>query len=308
MKKILITGGAGFIGSHLVNMLSKKNKVVVIDKLLHGNKIFNMNSNIKLVKADIRNYKLVKKYSKNCACIFHLASVLGVDIVSKNHLETMDTEFIGTSNVCRAARANNVKKIVYTSTSGVYGKKHFNISPKEIENVAPVSSYAMAKRNSELYLKYFNKKFKINCIAVRLFNVYGPGRAGRMVIPRIYRWAKKNKNIILYNDGRQTRDFTYIDDCIKAFVLIYKKLKGYHILNVAKGQDTKIIDLAKLIKGMTKSKSKIIFKKIPENLQEFEVRKRRGNSYTLYKKTKYKPTTSLKSGLKATFRKIQLSL
>lgn len=303
MKKFLVTGGAGFIGSHLVENLSKKNKVIVIDKLLHGNKIFKMNKNIKLVKGDIKNYKLVKKYSKNCTCIFHLAALLGIDIVAKDHLETMETEFVGISNICKAAYVNKVKKIIYASSSGVYGKQQFKVSPREIENVIPVSSYAMSKRNAELYLKYFNKKYKIDCVALRLFNVYGPRQDNRMIIPRIYQWVKNNKNIILYNNGQQTRDFTYINDCIKSFILIYKKLKGFHILNIAKGQDTKIVDLAKLIKKITNSKSKITFKKIPKNLLEFEVQKRRGNSYTLLRKIKYKPSTSLQKGLIATFNK-----
>lgn len=157
MKKILVTGGAGFIGSHLVEALSKDNKVIVIDKLLHGNKINNMNKNIKLVKGDVRNYKLVEKYSKNCSCIFHLAAFLGVDYVSKNHLETMETEFVGIHNICTAAYKNKIKKVIYSSTSGVYGKEQFKNSPKENVKVAPESSYAMAKRNAELYLKYFSK-------------------------------------------------------------------------------------------------------------------------------------------------------
>ena len=302
MKKFLVTGGAGFIGSHLVEALSKDNKVIVIDKFLHGNKINNINKNIKLIKGDVRNYKLVKKYSKNCSCIFHLAAFLGVDYVSKNHLETMETEFAGIHNVCKAAYKNKIKKIIYSSTSGVYGKEQFKNSPKENVKVAPESSYAMAKRNAELYLKYFSKKFNISCIALRLFNVYGPRQDGRMIIPRIFKWSKNNQKIIIYNKGLQTRDFTYIDDCIKSILLIYKKLNGYYILNIAKGKDTRIVDLAKLIIKLNKSKSKIVFKKIPKNLVEFEVKKRRGNSYLLYKKIKYKPLTSLKSGLKSTFK------
>ena len=303
MKKILVTGGAGFIGSHLVEALSKNNKIIVIDKFLHGNKINNLNKNIKLIKGDVRNYTLMKKYSKNCSCIFHLAALLGIDYVSKNHLETMETEFAGIHNVCRAAQKNKIKKIIYTSTSGVYGKEQFKKSPKENVKVAPESSYAMAKRNAELYLKYFSKKFNINCIALRLFNVYGPRQDRRMIIPRIFKWSKKNQKIIIYNKGLQTRDFTYIDDCVKCFILIYKKVTGFHIFNVANGRDTRIKDLANLIKKITKSKSKVVFKKIPKVLNEFEVKKRVGNSSYLLKKIKYKPSTTLKSGLKLILQK-----
>ena len=305
MKKIFVTGGAGFIGSHLVNFLSKNYKVIVFDRFIYPNKIKKINRNITIIKGDVRDYKLIKKYSKNCQCIFHLAAVLGIDVVAKNHLETMETEFYGIQNICKAAKENGIKKIVYTSTSGVYGKQFYNVIPDEKKDVAPSSSYAIAKRNAEFYLKYFNKKYKIDCTAVRLFNVYGPSQDKRMVIPRIYDWAKKNKNIIVYNDGKQTRDFTYIDDCVQALYMIFKKLKGFNILNVAKGKDTKIIDLAKIIKKMVKSKSKIVLKKIPDSLIEFEVKKRCGNSNKLYKKTGFKPKTTLKKGLEKTFNSLQ---
>ena len=104
MNKILITGGAGFIGSHLTEYLSKKYHVVVIDNLSHGNKIKNKNQKIKLVKGDIRDAELINHYSKNCKTIFHLAAVLGVDIVSNKNVETMNCEFEGIKNVCNAAK------------------------------------------------------------------------------------------------------------------------------------------------------------------------------------------------------------
>ncbi len=256
MKKVFVTGGAGFIGSHLVARLSKKYKVIVYDKLIYANKITKLNKNIEIIKGDVNNYKLIKKYTKNCECIFHLAAILGIDVVAKKHLETMETEFLGIQNICKAAKANNIKKIIYTSTSGVYGKQFFNKSPDEKKDVAPSSSYGIAKRNAEFYLKYFSKKNNVDCVAVRLFNVYGPSQDSRMVIPRVYNWAKSNKQMIIYNDGQQTRDFTYIDDCVEAFMVIFKKLKGFHILNVAKGKDTKIIDLARIIKKNDKFKVK----------------------------------------------------
>ena len=107
-KKILITGGAGFIGSHLAEFLSKKFDIVIIDNLSHGNKIKYHNHNIKLVKGNVRDLDLVKFYSKNCSTIFHLAAVLGVDIAIKN-VETMECEFEGIKNVCHAAKKNNIK-------------------------------------------------------------------------------------------------------------------------------------------------------------------------------------------------------
>ena len=300
MNKILVTGGAGFIGSHLVEYLSKKNKVIVIDKLMHGNKIINRNKNIQLVKGDIRDFKLVDKLSKNCSTIFHLAAILGVDVVSDRNLETMECEFVGLKNVCNAAKNNKVKKIIYSSSSGVYGKLNYKLNVKEEVAVAPISAYSIAKRSAELYLKNFFIDYGISSIAVRLFNVYGPRQDERMAISRFIKQAKVGKNLTVYLPGNQTRDFTYIDDCVKVFDLINKKVKGFHILNSSKGEDLRIDILAKKILKSFNTKSKIKLVKVPKKLEEFQVFKRCGNSKKLFKLIKYKPKTTLEQGLKKT--------
>ena len=301
MKKILVTGGAGFIGSHLVEHLSKKNRVFVIDNLSQGNKLENINKNIKLIKGDVRDYDLIKYYSRNCFSIFHLAAILGVDVVSRKNVETMDCEYEGLKNVCSAAKKNKVKKIIYTSSSGVYGQLSYKGNVKENSIVQPTSAYSMAKRSCEMYLKYFNKETKISSIAVRLFNVYGPRQDERMVIPRFINQAKKNKIIAVYGNGKQTRDFTYIDDCIKVFDLINKKVKGFHILNSSRGKDFDIYSLAEIIKKQLKSKSKIKKVSVPEKILEFQVMKRSGDSSKLFKLINFKPSTNLIDGLRNIF-------
>ena len=294
----MVTGGAGFIGSHLVEYLSEKNFVVVVDNLSQGNKLKKMNKNIKLIKGDVRDYDLIKYYSKNCVSIFHLAAILGVDVVSKKNIETMDCEYEGIRNICSAAKKNKVKKIIYTSSSGVYGKLSYKGNVKEDDIVQPTSAYSMAKRACEMYLKYFNKETKISSIAIRLFNVYGPRQDERMVIPRFINQAKKNKSITVYGNGRQTRDFTYIDDCTKAFDLLNKKVNGFHILNSSRGKEFDIYSLAIMIKKYLNSKSNIIKINVPEKIQEFQVMKRSGDSSKLFKLIKFKPKTNLTDGLK----------
>ncbi len=300
MNKILVTGGAGFIGSHLVEFLSKKNKVIVIDKLMHGNKIKQFNNNIQLIKGDIRDQKLVNKYSKNCSTIYHLAAILGVDIVSDKNLETMECEFEGLKNVCNAAKKNKVKKIIYSSSSGVYGKLNYKLNVDEDATVAPVSAYAIAKRSAELYLKNFFIDNGISSIALRLFNVYGPRQDERMVISRFIKQAKNGKDLTVYMPGNQTRDFTYIDDCVKVFDLINKKVNGFKILNSSKGEDLRIDILAKKILKFFNNKSGVKKIKVPKKLEEFQVYKRCGNSKKLYKLINYKPKTDLDEGLKKT--------
>ena len=297
MNKILITGVSGFIGSHLSEFLSKKNLVTVIDNFSYGNKIRKFNKNIKIINGDIRNFDLVKYHSKNCSSIFHLAAILGVDIVSKKHLETMECEFEGLKNVCKAAKINKVKKIIYTSSSGVYGKLNYKKKVKENAIVAPASTYSMAKRMGEIYLKSFYDLNKINSIVLRLFNVYGPRQDDRMVIPRFINQALNNKPITIYETGTDTRDFTYIDDCIKVFDLVNKKVNGFQIFNVSKERDYSIIKLAKDIKKKLNSKSKIINIKLPKELKEFQVSKRCGDSSKIFKFIKFKPLVNLSDGL-----------
>ena len=297
MNKILVTGGAGFIGSHLVEFLSKKNFVIVLDSFLHGNKIKNLNKNIKLVKGDVRNLNLVKKLSKNCSTIFHLAAILGVGVVAQKNLETIECEFEGLKNVCIAAKANKVKKIIYTSSSGVYGKLNYTHKVKENALIAPASVYAAAKRMGEFYLKSFQKETGIDCIALRLFNVYGPRQDKRMVIPIFIDQAMNNKPITVFGTGRDTRDFTYIDDCIKVFDLVNKKINGFEVINISRERDYNILGLAKNIKKRLNSNSKIKKIKVPKKFEEFQVSKRCGDSSKIFKLFHYKPHTSLDKGL-----------
>lgn len=297
MKKILVTGGSGFIGSHLVEKLSKKNFVVVLDNFSHGNKI-TKNKNIQVINGDVRNFELVKKLSKNCSIIFHLAAILGVDVVSKNNLKTMECEYEGLRNICKSAKLNQIKKIIYTSSSGVYGKLNYQTKVKENNTISPTSTYSVAKRFGELYLRSFHQESGISCLVVRPFNIYGPRQDRRMVIPRFIEQAANNKPITIYGDGNDTRDFTYVGDCVNSLHLISTKVSGFEIFNISRGLDYSITDLAKKIKKYLNSKSEIINMKVPNNLKEFQVKKRCGSSIKLYKFTKYKPHTNLATGLK----------
>lgn len=302
--KAFVTGGAGFIGSHLTEKLLNNNfEVIVLDNLLRGNKLPNSND-IQLINNNILDYQDLEKQTKNCDIIFHLAAFLGVDQVAQNPIITMETENIGTYNIVNAAIKNNIPKIVYASTSGVYGKTDMEQAVNEDFSVSPTSSYAIAKRYNEIYLKSVYQKYGINTFSLRYFNIYGPRQDNRMVIPRFFEQAMKNENIIVFGNGMQTRDFTYIEDTIDATFNIPNKCKGSEIINIAKGEDITMLELAKKIKKITNSSSEIKLVDNPSSRKDYEVEKRYGSSEKLLKLIGKKPDTNLEEGLLKTYEHV----
>lgn len=300
--KILITGGAGFIGSNLAKRLvDDGHQVVVLDSLLRGNKLDKETfSKIEFIKGDVRDMDTVVSASKGCDLIFHFAAVLGVDIVADNPVETMDVEVIGTRNVVYAAEVNNIDKIMYASTSGIYGHSAIENALTEEVLVDPRTSYAMAKRYNEIYLASHHEEKGINIVSLRFFNVYGWNQDTRMVIPLFFEQARKGKNITVFGTGKQTRDFTFIDDTIESCVRLMD-IKGCHIVNIANEAEWCIIDVANEIKEITNSSSKITFIDAPSKRYDYEVERRVGSSKKLMDLTKYKPDTSLQDGLNKIF-------
>ena len=300
MANILVTGGAGFIGSHLVSRLVKDgHEVTVMDTLLRGNKLDKDTfRNIQFLEDDVRNQDAVFSAAKNCDAIFHLAAVLGVDIVADNPVETMEVETIGTRNIAKAALRHDIPKILYASTSGIYGHSAMEQAVVEEVMVDPRTSYAMAKRYNEIYLAALNEEKGINTISLRFFNVYGPKQDNRMVIPRFIEQAKEGRPITVFGDGKQTRDFTFIDDTIESVIRLYDKVEGAEIFNIANENEGGIDELAKTIKELSGSSSEIKYIEAPKKRYDFEVGRRVGSSKKLEAAVGYKPNTRLIDGLK----------
>ena len=297
-SKILITGGAGFIGSHLTETLvNQGHEVVVLDNLLRGNKIPKATlKRIKFIKGDVIDARTVFEAAEGADYIYHLAAILGVDVVADNPTETMEVEVMGMKNVGDAALVNK-SKIIYASTSGIYGHNAIEQSVTEDIMVDPRTSYAMAKRYNELYLAALHEEKGLDCIALRYFNVYGPRQDNRMVTPRFIEQALAGKALTVFGNGEQTRDFTHIDDTIKATILAGTQVNGFQIFNVANEKEETILNLAKKIKKTTNSSSEISFIDAPSKRYDYEVGRRYGNSNKLYSFVGYKPSTELEDGL-----------
>ena len=186
---------------------------------------------------------------------------------------------------------------IHTSTSGVYGHSAIERSVSEDIQLDPRTSYAIAKRYCEIYLAAAYQEKQITSILLRLFNVYGPRQDKRMVIPIFFDQAMKSKPITVYGTGNQTRDFTSVNDVVKATIRLAEKTSGSKVYNIAHESEITMNKLAEIIVHLTNSKSDIINVASPKKRYDFEVERRVGSSEKLFKEIGYKPSTSLNDGL-----------
>jgi len=269
--KILITGGAGFIGSHLAEaFLRKKEKVVVIDNLSTGSI-----DNIAHMKEDpnfsyhidtIMNKELMSKLIKECDVIYHLAAAVGVRYIIENTLESIETNIKGTEIVLELANKFGNKKVLLASTSEIYGKDRpgkriFKETDDRLIGSTSISrwSYSCAKAMDEfLALAYWREK-GLPVVIMRFFNTCGPRQTGRygMVVPSFVKQALSGKAITIYGDGKQSRCFMDVSDCVSAIMLLSKKKDAVgRIFNIGNPKnDITINALAKKIKKASESKS-----------------------------------------------------
>lgn len=300
--KYLVTGGAGFIGSHLVEgMLAAGHEIVVIDTLRAGDKLPRSAAiKVDFHRGDVCDADLVSRLARGCTAIFHFAAVVGVDVVADHPLETMDTEYHGLVNVARAAVRQGVERIIYASTSGVYGDLAESSMSQEVLPPAPCTSYGVAKRFAEVYLDSLYREKGIHSASLRMFNVYGPRQDERMVVPRFLQRARAGDPIVVFGTGEQTRDFTYIDDVVRSILAIAERTLGAEIFNISKGEETRIVDLARKIIKILDSPSIIETTMVPAHRIGFEVQRRTGAANHMLSRIGFLPCTSLDEGLRRT--------
>jgi nucleoside-diphosphate-sugar epimerase len=217
--------------------------------------------------------------------------------VADSPVETMETESIGMRNVAHAAVECGIDKLIYASTSGVYGHSAIEKSFTETIQLDPRTSYAIAKRFNEIYLAAMYDEKGLDSISIRFFNVYGPGQDNRMVVPRFFEQALSGRPITVFGDGKQTRDFTHIDDSVTACVRLAELGPGCEVFNIANEHEETIGRLAELIQELADSGSAIEYVAAPPRRYDFEVERRVGNSEKLARAIGFKPTIPLRDGL-----------
>ena len=267
--RVFITGGAGFIGSHLCDALVAEGKeVTILDNLSTGSKknIAHLEGKIKVFQGDIRDQKLVESLVEDSDLVLHMAAALGVDNILENPIESISTNFYGSEIVLNAATKYN-KRIVIASTSEIYGKNPKQPLSETDDRVigSPQKlrwSYSDAKALEEASAHALFLTNNLKVTTVRLFNTVGPRQTGKygMVIPRFAKDAVENKPLRVFGDGSQSRVFCHVKDTIKAILLLAGINKSIgEVFNIGGKGEITILDLAKLIIKQTNSKSKITF-------------------------------------------------
>jgi UDP-glucose 4-epimerase len=267
--KVFITGGAGFIGSHLCDALVADGKeVTILDNLSTGSKknIAHLEGKIKVFQGDIRDQKLVNSLVENCDLVLHMAAALGVDNILENPLESISTNFHGSEVVLNSAVKHD-KRIVIASTSEIYGKNSKQPLSETDDRVVGTPqklrwtySDAKALEEATAYSLFLTKKLKVT--TVRFFNIVGPRQTGRygMVIPRFVQAALENRPISIFGDGFQSRVFCHVDDATKATILLSLDDSSIgEVFNIGGIGETSILNLANTIREQLKSESAINF-------------------------------------------------
>ncbi|MEO5572482.1 MAG: NAD-dependent epimerase/dehydratase family protein [Bacteroidia bacterium] len=299
--KILVTGGAGFVGSCLAEKLAenKNNFVVIVDNLhtgTHAKLPKSKSDNVRFIKADVNDFKDISSifFAHEFDFVFHYAALVGVKRTLANPaLVLRDLE--GIRNVLNLSKNTGVKRIYYSSSSEVYGEP---VEFPQNEHTTPLNSrlpYAIVKNVGEAYLRAYKQEYDLDFTIFRFFNTYGPKQSNDFVMSRFLHAAIHNKDITVYGDGLQTRTFCYIDDNIDATINSFTKNKFVNdVVNMGSDNEITVLDLAKKVIRLADSKSKIIH--LPA-LKEGDMTRRCPDIHKM-KKLLNRKMTSLDDGIK----------
>lgn len=309
MKTVLITGGAGFIGSSLADRLLEENyEVIIIDNMTENYSVKLKNANINrninhphyhFYKVDIRNKEEMEQIFKENTIdsVIHLAGLAGVRKSIEEPILYEEVNGIGTQNILEVMKENKVKNLVFSSSSSVYGNR--NQDPfKESDNTDyPISPYAATKKADELFIYTYHHLYKINAMLLRFFTVYGPRQRGDLAISKFVKAIFEDEPIQMYGDGTTSRDYTYIGDIIdgiwKSLKYLEKNEDIYEILNIGESTPITLKDMIKTIETKVGKKAKIL--QMPMQMGDVTT------TYASIEKAKnmigYAPKTSFEEGI-----------
>ena len=302
--KVVVTGGAGFIGSNLADELANRGKEVVILDDLSTGKIENIGrlrrrENVRFVNGSVTDMELLKEVFKRAEVVYHLAAIPSVPRSIKEPERSNEVNINGTLNVLMAARACGVRKVAYASSSSVYGDT-LELPKREEMNPNPLSPYAVTKLTGEYYCRVFQEVYGLETVSLRYFNVYGPRQDPfseyAAVIPKFIQRVLKGMPPVIYGDGNQTRDFTFVKDVVEGTIILAEN-EATGVFNIGRGEQTSINHLARLVLEVTGQDLEPIHEKprtgdVRHSLADISRAKGYG----------YNPKYSVKEGLKETVR------
>ena len=293
--KILVTGGAGFIGSHIVEYLVERGDDVTILDNLHSGKMQNLskiNNNVNFVNGNIKDYKLLERLAKDSDGVFHQAALVSVPQSFEMQAEYFDVNTKGTENVLKLAKEYGFK-VVYASSSSVYGNQE-QTSIKESDNRNPTNPYAETKLKAELLAEKYSE-MGVGVIGLRYFNVYGRRQSKEYagVIKLFLERIQQNNAPKINGDGLQTRDFVYVEDVVKANILAMDSNVKHQFFNVGMGYSISILDLA----NMVIDASGLSLEPIHDSQLPGDIRDSQADLELINKLLKWKPVTKLEDWL-----------
>lgn len=270
-RTLLLTGGAGFIGTALTRQLVERNKVRILDNLRRNALAaagLDQHPNVELIVGDVRDAELMRRATQGADYVIHMASIAGVDTVLKNPVLTMEVSLEGTMNALRAARdAGTVKRFIDFSTSEVFGTYAFRVREADVTSLGAVGearwTYAVSKLATEHLAHNYWKQYQLPTCSIRPFNIYGPGQIGEGAVHAFVVRALEGKPIQIHNEGDQIRAWCYIDDIIESILLALTRDEAIgQSFNIGNPRSTiTIYQLARLIVRLTGSSSPIEFVK-----------------------------------------------
>lgn len=260
-RSVLITGGAGFIGSNIARELLRQDfRVTILDNLSTGRleNLTGIRANVRFIRGDIQNLAVVQRAMRGAAYVLHQAALPSVPRSINNPLASHNANVNGTFNVLLAARDNKVKKVVLASSSSIYGNrksigKQKIVNKKEVMKPMPLSPYAVNKLIGEEYAKVFAHIFNVPTVCLRYFNVFGPHQDPKSqyaaVIPKFITLLMRGEQPTIFGDGSQSRDFTYIENVVQANILAMLSKRAIHgeTLNIACGESTSLLHVTRTI-------------------------------------------------------------
>jgi len=302
-KKILVTGGAGFIGSNLVDKLSPDNTVVVLDNLFSGllSNLEKSKDRITFVKGDVLDKALVKDIVAEVDYVFHLAANVGNIRSIKDPNFDMEVNIGGTLNLLEACRNSNIKRLVYSSSGAIFGEARY-LPIDEEHPLNPESPYAVSKLAAEKYCFAFHKVYGVPTTALRYFNVYGPRQDASEYANAISIFlsrTREGKPLTIFGDGKQTRDFIFVKDVARANILAATHPSAVgEIFNIATGKENSIEELVDIIKQVSAKEIQVIY----ADSRAGEVKYSRASIEKAQRLLGYNPETNFKEGLLLTWK------